>query len=801
MDGWISNAQKLRTDIQSSQQDARDIVQQGEEQNALNAQVVDAMSKIRLLEDEVAFNIALEASLQRLQTIREHLDAIQQDLLDDRLENAVNGVHYIDDLAGTPSRSSNPRIAASFTSRAEELRSGICSRLIECWGHYVQVDRGAKRITIGECEPSRSSMQAMSNPSLTKQGTSPLNLEGVAQSMRKLGIMEKILPLFCKDVEQLLISPRLQVQSDGSIRAISVHDDTICSSESSSDLSAEALFIDLQALIDFLREKLPPSLIGLLPGQLMPNILSRLISTWLVSAIPEDLDGMEDFESTLRLVQGFARHLEAIHWPGRENLDAWVADIPNVWSKKKQETILDKVRRLMVGGIDSTHVVERMETRTVSKNDEVFADGDATDDWNATWSDDEEVSSFKPAQDEAAKRNGMTVDEDLSGWGFNEDKENKDAAQQDETATNVDDTADAWGWGDDEDPPSPLIPKVASIKRVTADMRANGVEKSSRDAQQQQVTLREIYTITNLPKEALKMITQVVTDCRTLASLTYVDSQLTKCASTLSSLPVLVLALYRASSPDVYASHASGNMLLYNDCQWLAEQIYDPPAFGDLDEGYHVRLRTHASALESHGKHSYSKEMDSQRTIITDLLDGAQGFVNCTEHPFNQECDIAVASAIDRVRQLHGKWKEVLSHSALLQAVGSLLSSICSKMIVDIEDISDISEPESQQLARYCSRIVGLEDIFTPQVPEGTSTETPDIVPLTAAYVSSWLKFQYLATILESSLADIKYLWTEEGLNYEFETEELIDLVVALFAEGPHRRGAISEIRAASQAR
>jgi protein transport protein DSL1/ZW10 len=68
-------------------------------------------------------------------------------------------------------------------------------------------------------------------------------------------------------------------------------------------------------------------------------------------------------------------------------------------------------------------------------------------------------------------------------------------------------------------------------------------------------------------------------------------------------------------------------------------------------------------------------------------------------------------------------------------------------------------------------------------------------VPQTLIYVPSWLRFQYLANILESSLVDIKYLWKESELRMEFTADEVVDLIRALFAETRQRRDAIAEIR------
>lgn len=244
-------------------------------------------------------------------------------------------------------------------------------------------------------------------------------------------------------------------------------------------------------------------------------------------------------------------------------------------------------------------------------------------------------------------------------------------------------------------------------------------------------------------------------------------------------------------------------MFLYNDSLYISEQLrkysqdHPPCPTNRKNSVPNFHLEPDILALTLFGKRAYGKEMESQRQILNDLLDGAQGFANCTEHPFAQECDLAISSTVDRLRNLYAQWKPVLSHSALLQSLGSLLSTIINKIIVDVEDMPDISEPESQRLAAFCNRIATLEDLFLPETytskPAAAAKESP--IPLTAVYAPNWLKFQYLANILESSLVDIKYLWTEGELSLEFGAEELVDLIEALFADSEHRRRAIGEIR------
>lgn len=120
---------------------------------------------------------------------------------------------------------------------------------------------------------------------------------------------------------------------------------------------------------------------------------------------------------------------------------------------------------------------------------------------------------------------------------------------------------------------------------------------------------------------------------------------------------------------------------------------------------------------------------------------------------------------------------------------------VLDKVMIDIEDMSGISEAESQRLTDFCNCVVALEDLFTPEILPSEAAHGDAPISITAVYTPNWIKFQYLTNILVSSLVDVKYVWTDGELGLEFQTEELVDLIEALFAGSEHRRKAIGEIR------
>ena len=110
----------------------------------------------------------------------------------------------------------------------------------------------------------------------------------------------------------------------------------------------------------------------------------------------------------------------------------------------------------------------------------------------------------------------------------------------------------------------------------------------------------------------------------------------------------------------------------------------------------------------------------------------------------------------------------------------------------DVEDKADIAEDESRKLHGYCVSLSTLAQHFQ------TEDDNGEIRDMAGVYTPNWFKFQYLSEILDSSLADIKYFWTDGELKLEMEAEEVIGLIEALFAPTDHRRRAIAEIRRTS---
>lgn len=226
---------------------------------------------------------------------------------------------------------------------------------------------------------------------------------------------------------------------------------------------------------------------------------------------------------------------------------------------------------------------------------------------------------------------------------------------------------------------------------------------------------------------------------------------------------------------------------------YLAEQLKDfVKAWSSRDDlgpraQGKVRLDSEIEALEKFSRRAYGNEMSTQRTIITDLLGGAQNFLQQgTDANDNQ---LAITSIVAHIRQLSKEWKKILSKSAWAQAVGSLLSTLAKKIIIDVEDLTSLGADEAYRVASLISMIIKLDDLFLPD-----DKSAPQI-PMTSQYAPNWLKLNFLSEVLQSDLKDLKYLWFESDLSVYFTAQEVVELIELSFESNYRTREAITRIR------
>ncbi|KAK6529760.1 hypothetical protein TWF281_008921 [Arthrobotrys megalospora] len=786
---WIQEARRLHIELSQDHNSLSEITQFESRGAKLDDGVRDLSSQQTLLSTEIVFNKELSGLLFDLKELQDAVSDAQSSVEEGALDKACG--RFEDATALFQKLSGFDQILAVglMKENIRSLRENLVGEVESCW---------AKLITPS---PTDSSISIRTNVPV---GLGSINGEGLIHTLDRLGILKERLDRLHYRLTTILIFPRLDYESGASCTFATNDNNTKLQliRRTAPSPTAGSLYADLRIVFDFLTEKFGAPISHLLSKTLTPAILNILMGSYLPSCIPTDLDHFNEFESVLKETTAFEEYLSKTGWldgHGGELKD-WVSRAPRIWLNRRRESALDSLRRTFASGLGRRIRVERVERvqevgGVIEEAPKPIDEGE--DNWDTNWDveiEDEEDEKKPPPPTKPAvpkpksePKPPIEEDEDVSGWGFDDDIDIEDDELGDKPTGDSDtkpssndaegeDNAD-WGWGDEDD----------HKKENPAPHKAN---RQPQEKEVKNITLRETYSVTSIPQEVINIILNTIGEAEKLSQPQYSGLSIASSISGLLTVPTSILTLYRALSAIFYRDDPNPAISIYNDCEWLEEHLAElekavkarAGPFGGFD------LQPSIKAISTFGRRAYWREMDSKRLILSDLMDGAQGFENCTQYPYSENCETAVASVIDTIQGIEMQWRDTLSRSALLQSLGSLLNTVVLKFINDIEDLGDISADASAKLASYVSQFGMLEPLF--KLPD----QPKDALPVTAVYCEKWLKFQYLGNILDSSMAEIMDLW-REGALVDFEKDELMDLVKALFADGEKRSQVLDELR------
>ncbi|RVX72255.1 hypothetical protein B0A52_04459 [Exophiala mesophila] len=766
---WIVQARKVQEDIAKCKLESRKIVEEHVHLQNLRSQAADHNAKVNLLNSEIEFSETLKHEFSNIALASQALKEVEADLLSG---NPFGAADKLNRLGGHAPLSSRSRSAIITRDLKDELRLKTRVQLEAKLHAQINVQKEQYTTWI---QVSPTETTATSN-----------NSDSILRALDQLGEPQDVVESLTDKLRTFFLSP-LRKSSRLKYSAYRLGEHKLTVELGHEESSFDKVFDYVSSFTQFLHTSMSKTIQDAAVQAIYPDLMALLVNDWLTPELPIDLDKLDRLDQIRQQMNRLLDQLETLSWHGRTELQAWTNQINRIWLAKRKAATLDAVRKGLASSKGVLRQVERVETRIIDTQPKEHAQEESIpEDWNANWDEDateESESSIKAKAQDAE-------DDEASGWGFDDDDDDETAeAKPAETSTdnqrdkNGDDgeEEDAWGWGD-EDTENKTVPTKKQGAKETNTTNKN--EKEPAEPQQQ--TLSEWYSISEVPDYILETIGKDVSDAEILKTTTHASLDTSILSRGLLALPTLAMAMFRATAPSYYgASPSLTDIHRYNDSLYIVDRL------GQLDVPGMSNLEGDIKAIERFARAAYSKEMETQRLIVWDLLEGAQGFSSCTQFPYSQEIENAVSAVVDRVRALHIEWQPVLSPSVLLQSIGTILTTVTGKIIYAIEELDDISEPESRKLTEYCQQVAGLDDLF----PRDDSL-TGQPVSSTAVYVPSWIRFQYLIQILESSLVDIRYLWTEGELSLEFSQREVVSLIQALFAESRHRRDAINAILA-----
>jgi centromere/kinetochore protein ZW10 len=319
-------------------------------------------------------------------------------------------------------------------------------------------------------------------------------LEETISALARLDELAAVNEQFQKDLFLVVIDPILLPSRNGYSHGIQVLEGSICLEPEPSPASVRDVLDRVRTVLAFLHHSLPLAIQSPLSDTFIPAISSKIISHWLSTAIPTELEGLGWFEATLNHVLGFTKLIGSLNWHGQEELLSWVNQAPRLWLTRRRIDSLDQVRKVLSASKGDSRQVERVEKRQVHASDEVLLDNSTLDDWDAGWDDQNHD------------------DEVVSAWGLDNDKDDSKAAK---ASAGVDDeeddgAEDAWGWAEDDEEDQ-SFEDTAPNKAVT-EAKPSQDQKHKSQSGPREITLKEHYTITDVPDSILHIIRQQVAD-------------------------------------------------------------------------------------------------------------------------------------------------------------------------------------------------------------------------------------------------------------------------------------------------
>jgi protein transport protein DSL1/ZW10 len=499
---WMANAQSVQDDINRSKRLANDIVRQAEEPVLSGAAIQEAEDKFVFLQSELAYNQRVQEALRAIKDVNQVLDQVEKARDERRILDALRLLERSWAALDALPAGQGVRVRRLLDLRAFELKSNVHDVFEHVWKTLMKVDTAAKTINFS-----------------AKTEDEAMTLSDAVIGLQAYKEVDQRMSQLWHDIDQAVVGPRMDIDHPGAPSIIVEGD--LLRAEGQADKSIDSLFQDLDRLFAYSAARLPQELLDSLSALMMPEVVSRIISVWLDSAVPASLQEMDKFEEIMATARRFCARLTELKFSGFNELQDWVENAPRVWLTKCRETALDTVRIRLSEGLGSPKQVERVEKQMVSRAEGqglVAAPATAAaaaaedDDWGAAWDDEGEQSVDQAVEPEQANKNEAAAGAEEDGadaWGWGEDVDEGGGAPQaaerkSNQQSNVDvgdDAGDAWGWGD-EDAAQEQPDRNAGRQPSTAPAAP----------EQREMTLKETYNISSMPEPVLQLIFAILED-------------------------------------------------------------------------------------------------------------------------------------------------------------------------------------------------------------------------------------------------------------------------------------------------
>ncbi|KAH9004741.1 hypothetical protein EDB86DRAFT_3062301 [Lactarius hatsudake] len=740
-------------------------------------------------------------AMERLLRCREEFDYLVNLANEGKLTEAVRASTRLQHLLDTaPPALKEAEVLSSLKTAFRAARDRIEEQLTDAYSRSVVLS--PRELTI---RPSVQGRHIAMCATEVRDSDTVLDLTAILSSCSTTSLSEH-LTVLRRDIDAYYIR-HLLTQPD--VSGVLSHKLSLLSSQSTpEDLSTR--LENLMSLLDFL----DTHLFAVIPSPHATNFKKTLCKPqFLVSFLPSSLSAMPQY---LRLLKQ-AETLEENYTIGMLGQDPRDREVKS-WTDSRRAQILEGARQMILQEGDRAQIRVEADlpsappppsSAQATQGSGSSSEGawDVSDDaWGLegeesgdtdnlgsaaeeedAWGFDDAPAEHNPAELEVSPGPSLskgTIAEpelvpptDDSAWGWDDNDDNVDEAaspRASSSGNSADFDDDPWGESPKSSPerrtfvsthkPASRLEKLANKAKAKATLPAkHGLSRWSpldthrlhwiSQSNPPSVHRIETYTVSKRTQELADMVDTILQEGAEFASTTIFGLGASATQSRGST-----------SNPSEIKT-----MVFANDCKSAPAGVKD----GLLET---------ADSLDSLGRKWFERSVEIQQDLVSSHLKRAGGFVGTADQERFDECEEAVMSILSQVRKVAKHWAGVLGKTKYFDALGSLVNFSLMRILGDILALPDITEVESHRLSELCRILHALEGLFIDD-PEQVRTS---VLRSSSACVPAWLKFSYLSELLEASMTDISYLF-DEGALIDYETEELVKLVRALFADKPQR--------------
>ncbi|KAH9166349.1 Centromere/kinetochore Zw10-domain-containing protein [Lactarius sanguifluus] len=585
-------------------------------------------------------------------------------------------------------------------------------------------------------------------------------------------------------------------------------------------------------------------------------VTSALLQQFLVSLLPSSLSTMPQYLRLLKQAETLEEKY-IIGMLGQDPRDrevkSWTDSVSSHYERKRRAQILEGARQMILreGDCAQIRVEADLPSAPPPPSSAQATQGSGSSSEGA-WDVSDDAWGLEGEESGNTDNLGSAAEEE-DAWGFDDAPAERNPAElevspgpslskgtiaEPESVPPTDDSA--WGWDDNddnatsadlEDDPWGESPKSSPERRtfVSTHKPASRLEKLANKAKAKatlpqstgspMVTARhpppalaksneptviggatfkgkeplrlvhriETYTVSKRTQELADMVDTILQEGAEFASTTIFGlgaSATQSRGSVILQTGPAVFDLFRALYTAKFDQQPSEikTMVFANDCVYACGRVLR--AAEKCPNSVKDGLLETADSLDSLGRKWFERSVEIQQDSVASHLKRAEGFVGTADQERFDECEEAVMSILSQVRKVAKHWAGVLGKTKYFDALGSLVNFSLMRILGDILALPDITEVESHRLSELCRILHALEGLFI---------DDPEQPSFVVACVPAWLKFSYLSELLEASMTDISYLF-DEGALIDYETEELVKLVRALFADKPQRANLVNKL-------